>query len=31
MAITDEGGGDFDFADLDANQFTTRFYRVLTQ
>ena len=27
-----EGGvGDYDFEDLDANQFTTRFYRVVTQ
>ena len=27
-----EGGvGDYDFEDLNANQFTTRFYRVVTQ
>jgi len=31
-APVQEGGvGDYDFEDLDANQFTTRFYRVVTQ
>lgn len=27
----DEGGGDFDFSDLNASQYSTRFYRVVTQ
>lgn len=30
-AIQEEGVGDFDFDDLDAGQFATRFYRVVTQ
>lgn len=30
-AVQEGGVGDFEFADLDANQFTARFYRVVTQ
>ncbi len=29
--LQEGGAGDYDFADLDANQFMTRFYRVVTQ
>ena len=29
--LQDGGAGDYDFQDLSAGQFTTRFYRVVTQ